>query len=416
MDWSFSQIDWNAVDEALTEALLGAFSVLGELVSEQSTLGMEASVQLVVARELERLGFVVEQHAIDSEALRDDPASGLPSLSYEGRSILIGRRSGASRRSLLIQGHIDVVPAGEERLWSAPPFSAIERDGWLQGRGAADMKGGIAMAFAAIEALSVAAPFALAGELSFASVIEEECGGNGALAALLAGAVADGVLIPEPTDLNLLLGGVGVLWCEVVVTRRSAHAAHPTTGGSALDGVLAVADALRELVLGFEREDESTRDPDERYHMNVGTLAAGEWISCMPARATLGARIGFPTAITPAEASQRVLAAVHAVDPLAEVHFTGFRAEGYRLDNEDPFAVAIAHCHRELHGETPTPHSGPATNDARFYARRGVSAVCFGPRGRNLHGVDEAVEIASLATGARTLTRLIPHWLHGESP
>ena len=415
MDRAFSQIDEMAVDQALERALPHALAVLGELVAEPSTLGNEGGAQRIVARELERLGFDVEEHAIDPDVLRGDPASGIPPASYAGRPVLIGRRPGSSRRSLLIQGHVDVVPAGEERLWSSPPFTASERDGWVQGRGAADMKGGIAMALAAIAALAEAAPQALAGELSFASVIEEECGGNGALAALLAGAVADGVLIPEPTDLGLLLGGVGVVWCEVVVTRASAHAANPVAGGSALDGALAVADALRALARGFERDDEPTRDPVERYHVNIGSLTAGEWISCMPARATLGARVGFPTAITPAEAQRRVLAAVTEVDPLAEVRFSGFRAEGYRLADDDPFATAIAACHERVHGARPAQTSGPATNDARFYARRGISAVCFGPRGRNLHGVDEAVEIASLAAGARTLARVIPLWLHGEA-
>ena len=414
MDSVLRQIDWSAVDRSIAARLPATVGVLAALVGERSTLGDEAGAQRIVQRELELLGFAVELRDVDHALLRDEPASGYPLVDYRDRPIVIGRRSGTSRRSLLIQGHVDVVPAGAEALWTTPPYAASEREGWLYGRGSGDMKGGIAMALLALAALQEVAPAALDGALSFASVIEEECGGNGALAALLAGAVADGVVIPEPTGLDLLVGGVGVLWVEVEVARASAHAGHPLPGMSALDAALAIADALRQLAAGFERDDAATRPPSERYHVNIGTLTAGEWISNMPAQARLGARVGYPSALSPAEAQDRVLAAILAVDPSAGVRFTGFRAEGYLLADDDPLVAALVRAHRHAHDVMPVASSGSATNDARFYARRGIPAVCFGPTCRNIHGVDEGVELASVAAGARTLARLSPGWLHGE--
>jgi acetylornithine deacetylase len=130
--------------------------------------------------------------------------------------------------------------------------------------------------------------------------------------------------------------------------------------------------------------------------------------------ATFGARVGYPTRLSPAEAQAHVRATVSAADPAAELRFVGFRAEGYRVPADDPFAVAVARAHRSAHAVETTSSSGSATNDARFYARRGIPAVCYGPNGRNLHAVDEAVEVASIVAGARTLTRLIPRWLHGD--
>jgi acetylornithine deacetylase len=414
MERPLTQIDWPGVDRAVEAGLEGALATLRELVACESTLGNEAGAQQVVRRELERLEFEVEELEVDSALLADDPASGLPGASYAGRPVLIGRRPGASRRSLLIQGHIDVVPPGAEALWTSPPFSAQERSGWMHGRGAADMKGGFAMALLALGALRERAPESLEGALSMASVIEEECGGNGALAALLGGATADGVLLPEPTGLTLLLGGVGVLWCEITVRRRGSHAGQPGARGSALDGALEVAESLRALTRAFEDGDADMRDPSEQYLFNVGTLHAGEWISNAPSVATLGARVGYPSRLTPAEAQEHVRAAVTTTDPGAELRFVGFRAEGYRVPADDPFAVAVARAHRAAHAAEATSSSGSATNDARFYARRGIPAVCYGPTGRNLHAVDEAVEVASIAAGARTLSRLIPTWLHGD--
>jgi acetylornithine deacetylase len=416
MEQPLTQIDWRAVDRAVDAGLAAARGVLGELVAVESTLGNENGAQAIVRRELERLDFDVEEVAIDPDVLARDPASGIPPGGYGGRPVLIARRSGSSRRSLLIQGHVDIVPPGATSLWTSPPFVARERDGWIYGRGAADMKGGFAMALLALDALADAAPEALVGCLSMASVIEEECGGNGALAALLAGATADGVLLPEPTDLTLLLGGVGVVWCEVTVRRRGSHAGEPGGPGSAIEGALEVAEQLRALTRAFEDGDADARDPSEEYLFNVGTLQAGEWISNVPSVATLGARVGYPTRLTPAEAQEHVRATVAAADPEAELRFVGFRAEGYRIPLDDPFAAAVARAHRSAHDRETTGSSGSATNDARFYARRGIPAVCYGPRGRNLHAVDEAVEVASIVAGARTLTRLIPHWLHGDEP
>jgi acetylornithine deacetylase len=414
MEQPLTQIDWRAIDRAVEEGMPAALATIGELVAVESTLGNEAEAQQIVGRKLERLGFELEQVEIDPSVLADDPASGIPFGDYRGRPVLIGRRGGVSRRSLLIQGHVDVVPPGATSLWTSPPFTTRASDGWLYGRGAADMKGGFAMALLALGALAAVAPESLDGALSFASVIEEECGGNGALAALLAGATADGVLLPEPTNLSLLLGGVGVVWCEITVQRSGSHAGQPGGQGSALDGALAIAERLRALTRAFEDGDADMRDPAEEYLFNIGTLQAGEWISNAPSVATLGVRIGYPTRLTPAEAQAHVRAAVADADPGAALRFVGFRAEGYRVSAHDPFAVAVARAHRETHANETTSSSGSATNDARFYARRGVAAVCYGPHGRNLHAVDEAVEIASIAEGARTLTRLIPHWLHGD--
>jgi acetylornithine deacetylase len=414
MERPLTQIDWFAVDSAVASGLPAALATLRELVAQESTLGNEAGAQTIVRRELERLDFEVEELEVDTRALAADPASGIPAGDYRGRPVLIGRRAGRSRRSLLIQGHIDVVPSGAVGLWTSPPFAADERGGWIHGRGAADMKAGFAMVLLALSALAETSPQSVTGALSVASVIEEECGGNGALAALLAGATADAVLLPEPTDLRLLIGGVGVLWCEITVERAGAHAGFAKTQGNALDVALEIVERLRGLADELETADATTRDPDERYLVNVGTLHAGEWISNAPSSATLGVRFGFPSDLSPAVAQSLLRAAIADVDPDAGVRLSGFRAEGYRVPDDDVFAAAVERAHLETHGARTSRTSGSATNDARFYARRGISAICYGPTGRNLHAVDEAVEVASIAEGARTLTRLIPRWLHGE--
>ena len=125
-------------------------------------------------------------------------------------------------RSLLLNGHIDVVPADSPARWSSPPFVPRREGPFMFGRGAGDMKCGFAMGALAIRALLSVDPEAIAGPLTFLAVIEEECSGNGALSAARDGILADAAVLLEPTDLNLLVGGLGVLWCDIEVDGVSA--------------------------------------------------------------------------------------------------------------------------------------------------------------------------------------------------
>ena len=194
-----------------------------------------------------------------------------------------------------------------------------------------------------------------------------------------------------------------------MTTRRTgAHAGNPGSQGSALDAALEIAEGMRALTERFEADDADTRDPQEHYHFNVGEIRAGEWISSAPTTATLGARVGFPRDMPPADAQEHVREAVAGVDPAAELKFVGFRAEVSR-----PMTPARRDRCRARTQDDARRHLVTSGGDERRLPRRGIPAVCYGPRGRNLHAVDESVELSSIVAGARTLTRLIPRWLHG---
>jgi acetylornithine deacetylase len=400
-----------AIDAAVARHHAAAVGLLRRLVAAGSTVGEEAAAQALVAAELERLGFAVERLAVP-ETIGGSAGAGVAQQPYAGREVVVGRRDGAGR-SLLINGHIDVVPAGEPRLWQTPPFEPVERDGWLHGRGAGDMKGGFAMAFLALEAVLDVAPERLRGPLSFVSVIEEECTGNGTLAAAQAGVLADAVFLPEPTDLGLMLDGIGVLWVELVVDGAPAHAHVAESGANAFELALPLVDALR----GLERELEADGG---RYALNVGRFEAGEWQSNVPATARVGVRVGFPRGWTADEALARVRACVAeaavreprlAARP-PRVEPNGFRAEGYALAPEAPLVRAVQDAHRDVFGGDAPVRPGTATTDARFYLNRfGVPALCYGPRVRAIHGLDEAVDLSSIADGARVLARFLVRWL-----
>jgi acetylornithine deacetylase len=405
------------LDAAVERLAERSFAFLERLVAEPSTLGHEAGAQRVLAGELERLGLAVRTLEVP-ESIREEPAAGYPALSYAGRPLVVGSREG-SGRSLLLNGHVDVVPPGDETRWQTPPFTPVRRDGWMHGRGAGDMKSGLAMATLAIEALlECQAPL---GPLTVVGVIEEECTGNGTLAAARAGVVADAVLLPECTGLELLLGGVGISWFEVTVEAPARHAARASAGDNPIEAALSLIPALRRL----EREINEAHDPPARdapYALNIAALHAGEWPSSVPETAVLQARLGFPPGWTPDDAERRVRealadgASAHPwmAEHLPAVRFHGFRAEPHALAADHELAGAVSRAHAQAHGTPPRASVGNATTDARFYLNQcGIPALCYGPRPRNIHGRDEAVELRSIVDGARTLVRLLPAWAAG---
>jgi acetylornithine deacetylase len=413
-------LDPQELDDANTDRAGAAFSFLERLVAAPSTVGREHEAQEVVEQELKRLGFEVERLPIP-DGIATDPLAGGPQLSYDGRFDVIGRSGAGHGPSLLLNGHIDVVPAEQPDRWASPPFEPHRDGDRLYGRGAGDMKGGFAMAALALDALRATAPDAIAGPLTFVSVIEEECTGNGTLAAARAGVLADAVILPEPTGLDLLLAGVGILWLDVVIVGRSAHAEAADRAVNPVDLAMRVVEALRDLEREMNADIEVSMDGVAHpYNVNVGTFAAGDWPSSVPAIATLRLRVGHPTAWTAGEAEARVRRTIHAIgEPWLQAHPpairpSGFRARGYALPTDDPLAERLAAAHASVQGVRPRATPMATTTDARLYLNDfGVPALCYGPAAHDIHGIDESVELSSIAEGARTLARFIAGWYGG---
>ncbi len=397
-----------------------AFSFLELLVAAPSTVGREQEAQEVVERELKRLGLEVERLPIP-DGIGEDSLAGVLQTSYDTRGDVIGRLGGDKGPSLLLNGHIDVVPADQPDLWTSPPFEARRDGDRLYGRGAGDMKGGFAMATLALDALLAVEPEAIGGSLTFLSVIEEECTGNGTLAAARAAVLADAVILPEPTGLDMLLAGVGIVWLDVVLDGKSAHAESADRAVNPVDLALTVVDALR----GLEREMNAEIEPSMRgvehpYNINIGMFEAGDWRSSVPAQATLGLRIGHPTSWSTADAISRVSRAIDAIDDAwlrdhpPTLRPAGFRAKGYAMPADDPLARRLAEAHRSAHGDTAAAIAMASTTDARLYLNDfDVPALCYGPVAHDIHGIDESVELSSIVAGARTLARFIADWYAG---
>ena len=156
------------------------------------------------------------------------------------------RPNSPTGRSLILNGHIDVVPEGPHEMWSRNPFDAVVKDGWMYGRGAGDMKAGIILNLYALRALR-ALGYQPAADVYQQSVVEEECTGNGALACLQRGYRADAAIIPEPSGGTMTIAQVGVMWFQVKVTGHPVHVYKADAGSNAIESAYRLIQQLREL-------------------------------------------------------------------------------------------------------------------------------------------------------------------------
>ena len=231
-----------------------AVALLSELVAQPSLLGDEMGAQAIMRREFAAYGLRVHEFAIDEARLRDHPGYSPSIIPYDGRHNVVGVHQpvGPVRgRSLILNGHIDVVPVGTAGMWQTPPFEPRVDGDKLYGRGAADMKAGIVaytLAFRALRRLG----YEPAAPVYLQSVVEEECTGNGALACLVEGYTADAAIIPEPGE-GIMSAQMGVMWMTIDVYGVPVHAAYAHTGESAIGFANQVVDCLRELEREWNR-------------------------------------------------------------------------------------------------------------------------------------------------------------------
>jgi len=304
-------------------------------------------------------------------------------------------------------------------LGTTPPYLAVREGDRVYGRGAGDMKAGLAAMTGAVRALK-GAGCAPAADVQLQSVVEEECTGHGALQCLLDGARADACVITEPHPDHITVAQVGVLWFHVEFSGVPAHAARAShLGFNAIDAAVEVLAALRRHEARLNEDPPPPFDAFEHpINLNPGVISGGDWPSTVAATCTLSCRIGLYPGQDPEEARAGVEAAVEeavAASPrLAEnpprVRYDGFSCEGSVVDMDGPLVRTLSGAYARLHGERPPALATTATTDARHFVRMGIPAVCFGPRGEEIHGIDERVSLRSVVESAQVLGLFVRDW------
>jgi acetylornithine deacetylase len=393
-------------------------ATLADLIAIPSIGGTpaEVAIQHRLAERLAWLGLEVDLWPIDLADLQsreDFPGEEVGRTEAWG---LVGTYRPAERPLLVLEGHVDVVPTGDLGAWTSAPFSALDREGWVVGRGACDMKGGVAAILAAVEAALSSAeeppPFAVH------FVVGEEDGGLGAYATLARGHTGDACIIPEPTELRLVTANAGSLTFRIVVPGQATHGSTRYAGHSALDAYLPIHAALAAL----ERRRNADPEPLLReypipYPLSVGRIAGGDWPSSVPDQLLAEGRYGLRIEEDPAAARAELEAAVAeaaAKEPFLRDHpprvtWPGGAFRGGRLPPAHPLGSMVAAAHATVTGRDIGPERGvPYGSDLRLYAGAGIPTLHYGPGSpRQAHGPDESVPIEELVITASVLELLL---------
>lgn len=379
----------------------------------------EEEMQALLASQLTELGLAVDRWSIDLEALRaapDFPGEEVTRNSASGLAAWYGQ-SGATP-GLILQGHVDVVPPGQRELWSSDPFEPRRESEAIWGRGACDMKGGIAAILAALAAVR-RANVTLTRPLAVHFAVAEEDGGLGAFAAVRRFASGEFCIIPEPTNLQIVGDTAGALSFRIIVSGLAAHASMRHLGISSIDSYLQLHRALHSLEARRNAvvEHVSMQHLKIPYAISIGKLRAGNWASTVPDRLVAEGRMGVKLGEDPMRARaelEEAIGSACARDRWLRHHpptveWIGGQFTSSHLSAESPLLESIALAHADANSAPrPTLIGAPYGSDMRLYHAAGIPTAHYGPGDPGVaHSPNEFVPISQVLQAARTLALLV---------
>ena len=406
------------IDEA---ALVADLLALLRIPSVSGTAA-ELDVQEYLVERWRTEDLDVDRWDIDVTALSQDPQ--FPGMEVE-RTAAVGVTATLAGDGtgpvLLLNGHTDVVPPGDLDAWTGDPFiprrMTVDGRDRIVGRGACDMKAGVAAMWTAVRAVKDAG-IPLRGSVVLAPVSGEEDGGLGTFALLRHGVSADMCVVPEPTSLDIIPANGGALTFRLTVRGLATHASRRTEGVSAIEKLYPVLLALQ----GLEQRRNAEVDVVMQrwplaYPLSIGTVHAGDWASTVPDLLTAEGRLGVALGETNEEARaalEAAVAAVCATDPWlaehpVEVTWWGGQFASGRTPADSPVIGLVSGVHRSLHDRDPEVYGGPYGSDLRLLmGLGGIPTVQYGPGdAAAAHAPDEWVDLDEVTDTARGLVRLI---------
>jgi acetylornithine deacetylase len=382
----------------------------------------ETALQTALAERLRSAGAEVDLWEPSREDVAGHPLSVEGGIGFEGRPQLAARlRGSGGGRSLLVNGHIDVVPARIEDGWDHDPFDPQVRDGRITGRGACDMKGGIAAMVVAAEVLAETGR--LRGDVIVCTNTDEESSGVGGLACARRGVAADFAIVPEPTGLEVWPAGRGRVYCSIAIEGRAGHTeqehAHWREGGA-----VNAIDKARHLLAGVERLRADWRSRTSSQHPLLAPpdvlpsrlVADSGWYVTIPDRA----EITLAVLILPHQADadgwtrgvqQEVEAFLRGwcdADPWLAEHPPSFRWHTQVNPSETPVDAASVQALLGANAALGLPLTlgglGSWYDGATFALEARTPAVMYGPRHIDwAHTVSEHVPVDDLIACAQGL-------------
>lgn len=400
-----------------------------DLVRIPSVSGEEGEIQKFIYKKLTELNLKPEYIYPDIETLRksDDyfETTSFTKYGYKDRPNVAGILKGTGNgRSICLSGHVDVVSPEPVEHWSRNPWSGEVDGDFIYGRGAGDMKAGVASMIFALQALKETKT-QLNGDVFIETTIDEEDGGiGGNLYMRLTQPKIDAAIIPEPGGYAISIASAGVMYFRVIVTGVPAHAATAHYGVNAIVKMVPIIEALtslnieRQSTISYKYAEVDPRMKGKATTLNIGVIKAGDWPSTVPALCILECRIGFP----PGETREIVMSQIERTiqniankdrwlkDHPPKIEWFGWKARPHEQNPEDPFVQLIDKKIQEFSGIKPIYIGGSSGLDARFFVYNGIPAVSFGPLAERIHSIDERVSIKSTVKTTEIIIGTIMDW------
>ena len=366
--------------------------------------GKEENGQAFIEKILKEMGASVSREPVTEEIIQrglSEFSEGNPGHNYTDykRDNLAGLFKGGKGRSLIFNGHVDTMPAGEMSLWETDPWTPTEKNGKIYGLGSADMKGGLMASVMAVKLLQDAG-IELPGDVTILSVVDEEGGGNGSLAAMLAGHRADAAVVCEHTADSLIVAHMGFIFFQVDVSGVALHSGRKWDGVNAIDKAVLLMQALKDLENKWLLKYKHPLLPPP--NLNVGVISGGSAGSTVPDLCTFKLCLHYQPNVQTydsvvKEVTEALLLRSRGDEWLKDnpPRISVYQAGGaFEMDPEHEFVKTAGRSFEEAFGFAPQVVGSPAGCDARLLRNIGQMPVFIsGPGLGQGHRPNEYVEI-----------------------
>jgi acetylornithine deacetylase len=404
-----------------------AIGFLQQMIAIPSVTGDEAAIQKFLAQYMTGIGLKIDMWETDWEALKKHPAYIPVDRGYEGRPNIVATMKGTGGgRSLLLNGHTDVIPVYGGVGWTDDPWSASIKDGRVYGRGSCDMKSGVASHILAVQYLKEAG-LRTKGDVYINIVVDEEVSGHGTLDTVIRGYHADAGISGETSGLAVQPACIGRIWFEIEINGKPVGIQRRYEGISGIDLGNKIARAVADLEATRVATVSHPLYPNalDSLPCMIGSFQAGNYPSAYPASCLLKGSIGT----VPGEDHQGVkqslvdqIARAAAQDPWMKDHppvvrFVGYDAQASEIPRAHPIVQTVCRSYKEITGRDPEISGRQGAADTRFlnqYAN--TPTVIFGPGSTAvMHSNDEYVSITDYITSIKVMALSIYDWCGVEA-
>ena len=420
--------DRKRVVEAVESERTAVVEFLQKLIQHDSVTGNEAAIQSFIADHLASLGLEIDRFEPDPEKLRKYPGFLEPELPFDGRENVVGVWKGTGAgKSILLNGHVDTVPLEPLDQWISGPLSGEVRDGQIWGRGASDMKAGVAAMTMAVTILKKIG-WQPKGDVTLECVIDEERTGLGTLACVERGYRADAGICCETSDMLIMPACIGRMWFTVHLQGKPAGISARWEGVSSIEKAIKIVQAVQDLETMRIMDLHHPLYPDNRGALPcaVTMFNAGTFPSITPENAVLRGSLGLMPYEDPQEVEAQLrqqIMRVAEADPWLRDHPPelttegGYVAAGAEIPTDHPMVKTMQDAYQFVLDEPPVFGGRMGAADTRFLIREAnTPTVIFGPGvTAQMHAMNENVPVENLVAATKVVALSIFDWCNGSA-